>query len=225
MKAMILAAGEGRRMRPLTLTTPKPLLQVGGRALLEHHLLNLKASGFTHIVVNAAYLGRQIIEFCGDGSQWGLSISVSLEGAPLETAGGILNAMALLGDDPFLVVNGDVWMPYPFGDLQDVKLTPAGAHLVLVDNPAHNVSGDFSLAQGAVQPRAENPLTFSGVALYDPAFFQGCVAGFRPLKPLLDQAIERGVVTGEQWLGAWQDVGTPERLASLDAALQARQGN
>ena len=225
MKAMILAAGEGRRMRPLTLTTPKPLLQVGGRALLEHHLLNLKASGFTQIVVNAAYLGRQIIEFCGDGSQWGLSISVSLEGAPLETAGGILNAMALLGDDPFLVVNGDVWMPYPFGGLKDVKLTPAGAHLVLVDNPAHNVSGDFSLAQGAVQPRAENPLTFSGVALYDPAFFQGCVAGFRPLKPLLDQAIERGVVTGEQWLGAWQDVGTPERLASLDAALQDRQGN
>ena len=225
MKAMILAAGEGRRMRPLTLTTPKPLLQVGGRALLEHHLLNLKASGFTHIVVNAAYLGRQIIEFCGDGSQWGLSISVSLEGAPLETAGGILNAMALLGDDPFLVVNGDVWMPYPFGDLKDVKLTPAGAHLVLVDNPAHNVSGDFSLAQGVVQPRAENPLTFSGVALYDPAFFQGCVPGFRPLKPLLDQAIDRGVVTGEHWSGAWQDVGTPERLATLDAALQTQQAN
>jgi len=225
VKAMILAAGEGRRMRPLTLTTPKPLLQVGGRALLEHHLLNLKASGFTQIVVNAAYFGRQIIEFCGDGSQWGLSISVSLEDSPLETAGGILNAIPLLGDDPFLVVNGDVWMPYPFGDLKDVKLTPAGAHLVLVNNPAHNVSGDFSLAKGVVQPRTENPLTFSGVALYDPAFFQGSVSGFQPLKPLLDQAIDRGVVTGEHWSGAWQDVGTRERLATLDAALKPQQAN
>lgn len=222
MKAMILAAGEGRRMRPLTDKTPKPLLTVGGRPLLEHHILNLKAAGFAELVVNASHLGDQVAAFCGDGSRWGLSITVSSEETPLETAGGIVKALPLLTSAPFLVVNGDVFTDYPFDKLRGHRMASAHAHLVLVSNPPHNAQGDFALEAtgGAVShPRvhcADETLTFSGIAVYHPAFFANLSEGKRPLKPLLDQAIEEGRLTGEHFQGTWTDVGTPERLAALN---------
>ena len=219
MKAMILAAGFGRRMLPLTETCPKPLLRVGGKPLLEHHILNLKEAGFTELVVNAAHLSEQIEAFCGDGSQWGVHIQVSVEPEPLETAGGIIQALPLLGDKSFAVVNGDIWCPFSFGLLRDVDLRPAGAHLVLVDNPEHNQAGDFSLDQGDVIQASEQKqvLTYSGIGVYSPAFFRGLPRGSRPLKPLLDAAIEKDLISGQHWVGAWEDVGTPERLAKLNA--------
>ena len=219
MKAMILAAGEGRRMRPLTLSTPKPLLEVAGRTLLEYHLLNLKSAGFKNIVVNAAYHAEQIVEFCGDGTQWGLSIQVSVEEEPLETAGGIIKALPLLGDSPFLVLNGDTWLPYPFKTLARVTPPLGGAHLVLVDNPPHNLDGDFSLLHGKVVSKAAAAKTFSGLAVYEPSIFASHSTGKQPLKPVLERAILEGAVTGEHWLGDWRDIGTPERLAALEAKL------
>ena len=224
MKAMILAAGKGERMRPLTLSTPKPLLEVGGRPLLEHHILNLRDAGVMDIVVNAAWLAEQIIEFCGDGSRWGVSIEVSREEAPLETAGGIIQALPLLGDSPFLLVNGDIYCPYTFAELLSVNPPVTGAHLVLVDNPEHNPQGDFSLESGQVQQPVTpvlggQTLTYSGMGVYSPALFAGLDPGKRPLKPLLDQAILRGCLSGSHWQGAWHDIGTPERLADINAAL------
>lgn len=222
MRAMILAAGLGTRMRPLTDSCPKPLLSVAGKPLLEHHILGLKAAGCTEIVVNAAHLADQIVAFCDEGSPWGVKIQVSLEPEPLETAGGIIQALSLLGDAPFLVVNGDVWCPYPFCELETKTLRPEGAHLVLVPNPAQHPAGDFSLgSEGAVlMPKSGSALTFAGIALYHPGFFGGLSQGRRPLKPLLDAAITRGVVTGEAWQGDWEDVGTPERLAALDRRVK-----
>ena len=147
---MILAAGEGRRMRPLTDHTPKPLLKVAGRALLEHHIINLRDAGITDLVVNGAYLGEQVKSFCGDGSRWGVNIAFSMESKPLETAGGIINALQSLGDAPFLVVNGDVYCPYSFGELASTSLPECAAHIVLVPNPTHNSEGDFSLLERKV---------------------------------------------------------------------------
>ncbi|MBT5332578.1 MAG: nucleotidyltransferase family protein, partial [Gammaproteobacteria bacterium] len=164
MKAMILAAGLGRRMLPLTQNTPKPLLEVAGKPLLEHHILNLRAAGITELVINAAYLADQIIAFCGDGSRWGVQIRVSVEAEPLETAGGIIKALPLLGDSPFLVVNSDIWCPFPFDQLIGRSPLAAGAHLVLVPNPPHHADGDFSLEQGCVRPKEQMAFTFSGIA-------------------------------------------------------------
>ena len=220
---MILAAGLGKRMLPLTTKTPKPLLQVGGRPLLEHHILNLKAAGFTELVVNAAYLADQIIDFCGDGSRWGVQIRVSLEAEPLETAGGIAKALPLLGEGPFLVVNGDIWCPYPFARLIERSPLDAGAHLVLVPNPPHHSDGDFSLEQGRVHSKGRVALTFSGIAVYRPDFFLGLTAAKQPLKPLLDAAITKSKVTGEIYTGTWVDVGTPQRLQAIDEACHAAQ--
>jgi MurNAc alpha-1-phosphate uridylyltransferase len=223
---MILAAGEGRRMRPLTHETPKPLLKVGGVPLLEHHLLGLRDAGVSDVVVNASYLGDQIAAFCGDGGRWGLRIWVSREAAPLETAGGIIEALPLLGGRPFLVVNGDVYSDYSFKRLIDRPIESGQGHLVLVDNPAHHPEGDFRLVDGRVlQPedsvtpdgRSNNILTFSGIALYAADFFAGYERGKRALKPLLDEAILQGGLSGEQFGGVWSDVGTPERLAALNA--------
>ena len=205
-------------MLPLTANTPKPLLQVGGRPLLEHHILNLKAAGFTELVVNAAYLADQIIDFCGDGNRWGVQISVSVEAEPLETAGGIINALPFLGNQPFIVVNGDIYTHFPFKCMQEKPIPTAGAHLILVSNPTHNLVGDFTLVGHQVQPRAEQTLTFSGIAAYHPLFFSELAEGKRSLKPLLDGAITKQVITGEHYEGPWFDVGTPQRLQELDKA-------
>jgi len=220
VKAMILAAGRGERMLPLTLHTPKPLLRVGGRPLLEHHILNLKAAGFDQLVINAAYLAKQVIDFCGDGRRWGVHIEVSEEEEPLETAGGIVRALPKLGDGPFAVVNGDIWCDYPFTNLAHHVPVPGGAHLVLVANPDHNPGGDFTLSGRDVNPaEPEDTLTFSGVAVYQPDFFSGVTAPKAPLKPLLDGAISERRVSGEHYNGTWVDVGTPQRLQDLDHAL------
>lgn len=213
-------------MRPLTAELPKPLLSVGGRPLIEHHILNLKAAGFDELVINVSYLGEQIADFCGDGSRWGVSITLSHEDRPLETAGGIVKALPWLSSRPFLVVNGDVYTDYPFATLRNRQLGEASAHLVLVDNPPHHLRGDFLLKDSAHigQPdldtdRVDGALTFSGMALYHPTFFAGLSQGKLPLKPLLDRAITRGTLTGEHFQGAWMDVGTPERLAALNHQL------
>jgi MurNAc alpha-1-phosphate uridylyltransferase len=212
-------------MRPLTHETPKPLLTVGGVPLLEHHLLGLREAGISEVVVNASYLGDQVAAFCGDGGRWGLRIRVSREAAPLETAGGIIEALPLLGGAPFIVVNGDVYCDYPFKRLIDRAIDPGQGRLVLVDNPAHHPEGDFRLVDGKVeQPedtvtadaRSRNTLTFSGIALYAADFFTGYDRGKRALKPLLDDAILRGHLSGERFEGVWNDVGTPERLAALN---------
>jgi len=216
MKAMILAAGRGTRMLPLTVDRPKPLLDVGGKPLLEHHILNLRKAGFSQLVVNAAYLAGQIEAFCGDGSRWGLEITVSVEPEPLETAGGIIQALPLLGDNPFAVVNGDIWCPYPFQTLCSIPVLPGGAHLVLTQNPEHNPRGDFSLSSGELVelPRRE-ALTYTGISVFHHDFFSGVAPRRRPLKPLLDAAIANKLVTGELWNGPWEDIGTPERLDAL----------
>jgi len=158
---------------------------------------------------------------CRDGSRWGVNIAFSMESKPLETAGGIINALPLLGDAPFLVVNGDVYCPYSFGELASTSLPECAAHIVLVPNPTHNSEGDFSLLGRKVIHRSDKPWTFSGLGLYAPAFFAGFALGARPLKPLLDAAIDEDRLSGQVWTGPWTDVGTPERLASLDGELSS----
>ena len=214
-------------MRPLTDRTPKPLLTVAGRPLLEHHILNLKSAGFDELIINASHLGEQIAAFCGDGSHWGVSIRVSHEDEPLETAGGIVKSLHWLSSDPFLVVNGDVHTDYPFTRLRNQVLQEASAHLVLVDNPPHHQSGDFVLNPESNHIHLPDPhsvaagdaLTFSGVALYHPTFFAGLSEGKRPLKPLFDRAMATGTLTGEHFQGLWIDVGTPERREALNHQL------
>jgi MurNAc alpha-1-phosphate uridylyltransferase len=222
MKAMLLAAGLGERMRPLTDHTPKPLLRVGGRPLLDYHLTALAAAGVRHVVVNAAWLAEQIIDFCGDGSRWGLEISLSREPEPLETAGGIVEALPRLGDAPFLLVNGDVFASPDYVALQQVALRPAGAHLLLVPNPAHHPMGDFAMREDRIilpEPHAQT-LTYAGIGVFQASFFAGARRGKQPLRPWLERAIARAALTGERFGGDWVDVGTPERLAALDAALR-----
>lgn len=215
MKAMILAAGRGERMRPLTDTTPKPLLRIRGRCLIEYHLEHLVAEGFTEIVINHAYLGEQIEQTLGDGQRYGAKISYSAEGETmLGTGGGIFHALPLLGNDPFLVVNGDVWCHFPFSRLinQPDKL----AHLVLVENPAHHPQGDFCLINHQVHLEGTSRLTFSGIGVYHPSLFKDCASGWFPLAPLLIQAMQAGQVSGEYFTGCWIDVGTPERLWQVE---------
>lgn len=221
MKAMILAAGKGERMRPLTLTTPKPLIRVGGIPLIEYHLRALAKAGFTEIVINHAWLGQQIEDHLGDGSGFGLSIRFSPEGEPLETGGGIFRALPLLGDEAFVVVNGDIWTDYDFSALRE----PLNglAHLVLVDNPEHHPNGDFILADGKVhdgQTPADN-LTYSGIAVLHPRLFDGCTGGAFKLAPLLRAAMAEGRVSGEHLKGHWVDVGTHERLAQVETLIEA----
>ena len=223
MKAMILAAGRGERMRPLTDHTPKPLLVAGGKPLIVWHLERLAAAGFREVVINHAHLGEQIEEALGDGSKWGLTIAYSPEppGA-LETAGGIATALPLLGDAPFLVVNGDVYCDMDFGRFANFPLASGHAHLVMVDNPAHHTGGDFSLeGERIVFAHGGQTVTFAGIAVFSPAFFRDVPIG-QPLKlrPLLDAAIAAGTLTGERFTGRWVDVGTPQRLAELDAELR-----
>ena len=222
MKAFILAAGRGERMRPLTDHTPKPLLMAGGKPLIVWHLERLAAAGFKEIVINHAHLGEQIETALGDGAQWGLQIQYSPEppGA-LETAGGIANALPLLGGEPFLLVNGDVYCDVDFGHFSG--LTAANAHLVMVANPAHHTGGDFSLdGDRVVYAHGKQTFTYAGIAVFSPSFFADVKRGeIMKLRPLLDAAIAAGILTGERHSGRWVDVGTPQRLAELDAELRA----
>lgn len=226
MKAMILAAGLGNRMRPLTLYTPKPLLEVGGKPLIVWHIEKLKKIGVTEIVINSAWLADKLISSLGDGSQFGVDIRWTREDEGLETAGGIINALPLLGTDPFILVNGDVWTTMNFEGLRHIKLKDDLAHLVLVDNPKQHPKGDFTLLDGRAftfdQDVTGENLTFSGLSVIHPKLFDGLEAGKRPLAPLLKQAMHNQKISGEKLKGAWVDVGTPERLMELD--LQIREG-
>lgn len=230
MKAFILAAGRGARMRPLTDRIPKPLLCVAGKPLIVWHLERLAASGFREIVVNHAHLGEQIEAALGDGSRFGVSIRYSPEppGA-LETAGGIAKALPLLGDKPFLVINGDVWCDWDFKHARKLGGIRAHlAHLVMVANPPEHAHGDFCLdgerlrfAGATLGPT----LTYAGTGVFSPDFFSGVAVGsVLRMRPLLDAAIARGLVSGERHDGEWVDVGTPERLAQLDTYVSQRQG-
>jgi len=216
---MILAAGRGERMRPLTDCTPKPLLPVAGQPLIEHHIEALARAGFKELVINHAHLGEQIEEALGNGQRWGITILYSPESTgALETGGGIFNALPLLGDDPFVVINGDIWTDYDLTCLRvpEHKL----AHLILVDNPAHNPEGDFLLSNdGLCSEGAGKCLTFSGIGVYQPAFFADCKPGAFPLAPVLKTAMAHGRVSGEYYTGKWVDVGTPQRLEALNTAL------
>lgn len=226
MKAMILAAGRGERMRPLTDHTPKPLLPVAGRPLIVHHLEALRAAGIVEVVINTGHLGEQLPAALGDGRRWGMRIAWSPEPPDaLETGGGIFQALPLLGAESFIVVNGDVWTDYPLARWTQPPLTPAGlAHLVLVDNPPHHAQGDFALLDhGQVAESGTLRWTFSGISVLRPALFAGCEPGRFPLGPLLRRAMTAGKVSGEHYRGSWRDIGTPQRLAELDAILSASQ--
>jgi MurNAc alpha-1-phosphate uridylyltransferase len=219
MRAMILAAGRGERMRPLTDETPKPLLVAGGRPLVVWHIEALVRAGLRDIVINHAHLGHRIEQALGDGSRYGARIRYSPEGEALETAGGIAHALPLLGSDPFLVVNGDIACDYDFAGLPPLS-GALRAHLVLVPNPPHHPQGDFALRDGRVRAEGEAKLTFSGIGVYRPALFAGIARGARaPLAPLLREAMADGAVGGELHEGRWMDIGTPERLAELDRLL------
>jgi len=221
MKAMILAAGRGERMRPLTDTTPKPLLEVGGKPLIVWHLEALARAGIKDIVINHAWLGEQIEAALGDGQAYGVSIRYSPESpAALETAGGIIQALPLLGDSPFLVINGDIWCDYPLADLVARPLTNMQAHLIMVDNPPQHPEGDFVLHDGLLAPAGTPRLTFSGMGLYSPDLFAGLPQGRRPLAPLLKTAMAQKKISGEHYSGQWFDVGTPARLQQLDSRLR-----
>jgi MurNAc alpha-1-phosphate uridylyltransferase len=226
MKAMILAAGKGTRMLPLTERLPKPLLQAGDHSLIEHQVLKLRAAGFTELVINHAWHGEMLEAALGDGSRLGVDIHWSAEGEPLETAGGIHKALHLLGEDPFLVVNGDVWTDYPFASLRSAKHDNDLVHLVLVQNPPQHPGGDFILRDGArlAEKSAGQPTcTYSGIGVFDPQLFSSLEAGKHPLLPLLLAAIRSGRAGAEYFGGTWMDIGTPERLLSLDRLL--KEGN
>jgi MurNAc alpha-1-phosphate uridylyltransferase len=233
MKALVLAAGLGERMRPLTDTTPKPLLHAGGKPLIAWHLEKLAALGVREVVINTSWLASQFPASLGDGAHWGLRLHYAYEGAtPLETGGGMWNALPLLGDAPFIVVNGDVWTDYDFARLPHT--IGGDAHLVLVDNPSQHPHGDFALDGGRVESDGPGRLTFAGIGIYRRGLFDGWrrIIGDAPganavpprfkLAPLLRAAMAQGRVSGEHHRGAWTDVGTPARLARLNSELESR---
>jgi len=218
---MILAAGRGERMRPLTDVTPKPLLQAGPHRLIEYHLINLARAGFTEVIINIAWLRQQIIETLGKGEKYNINISYSNEGdQALETGGGIFNALPLLGDEPFLVVNGDVWTDYPFENLRSFQLKDK-AHLILINNPEHNSSGDFAINNGRLLNNANDKFTFSGIGVYSKEFFTTSSDGKYPLAPMIRKYIDSNEISGELYEGRWIDIGTPQRLESLTELLNA----
>ena len=227
MKAMILAAGLGNRMRPLTLHTPKPLLEVGDKPLIVWHIEKLRDLGVTEIVINTAWLAQKLVDALGDGSALGIQILWSHEGEGLETAGGIIHALPLLGDEPFILVNGDVWTTMDFAPLLDIKLNENLAHLVLVDNPIQHPQGDFTLSDGRAYTFYQNipgeNLTFSGISVIHPHLFTGLDAGKRALAPLLKATMLDQKIAASKLQGAWVDVGTPERLAQLDQQIRTGQ--
>jgi MurNAc alpha-1-phosphate uridylyltransferase len=222
---MLLAAGRGERMGKLTQSCPKPLLPVAGKPLLEHHLVRLRDAGVAHVVVNAAYLAEQIVAFLQQLELPGLQIDCSVETHRLETGGGILQALPYFGNEPFLVVNSDIWCDIEYSTVMararcwhDQYQTQA--HLVLVDNPAHNSAGDFGLDQNLVVNQAESCFTFAGVSVLWPALFTGRQGGHFPLAPLLREAAAAGRVSGEHYAGVWFDIGTPERYSMIQSYLQ-----
>ena len=227
MRIMLLAAGRGERMRPLTDHTPKPLLEVGGKPLILWHIERLARAGLTELVINHAHLGEQIVRALGDGKQYGVSIAYSDEGSALETAGGIAYALPLLGDDAFAVINADIYCDYDFAQLakRAAALRRNGdiCHLVLINNPEQHPNGDFGLSGERVTDTAPK-LTFSGIGIYNPVLFRDITRGsIAPLAPLLREQIALGKVSGEHFKGHWVDVGTPQRLQQLDNSLRAAQ--
>lgn len=219
MKAMILAAGRGKRMRPLTDHTPKPLLPYRGKMLIEHLLIALQRAGFKEVIINTAHLPEQFGEKLGDGRRYELNITYSPE-APggLETGGGIFNALPLLGSDPFLVISGDIWTDFPFEQLRDFKLGEnILAHLILTDNPDHHPEGDFAINNGYANPDAPNKLNFGNIGIYHPDLFAHCQPGFFPLGPLLKTTARNQQVTAEHYLGNWLNLGTPSQLTTTTA--------
>lgn len=228
MKAMILAAGKGERMLPLTRDTPKPLLQAGGKALIQYHVEALAAAGYRDIIINHAWLGQQIEDFLGDGSKFEVTIRYSSEGEPLETAGGVIKALPLLGDEPFLIVNGDIWTDYSFSTLLEKTAMQSLAHLVLVDNPSHHPKGDYKLESGSGLlhrdgPQKANRYTYSGIALLHPDLFTGMRVEKKALAPVWEALMPLGRVSGEYYAGEWFDIGTVERLQALNKHLQERK--
>ena len=227
MKAMVLAAGKGERMLPLTRTVPKPLLEVGGRPLLDYHLERLSGAGVAEVVINVSHLGHLIEQYCGNGSRWGLRIEYSREESPLETAGGIARALPLLDAPQFLVLNADVWTDFSVKPLLARQLHAGCAHLVMVDNPPQHPQGDFVLASaGLVRKRGEGEsgYTYAGIGIYTRQFFADLSEEFCALRPLLDHAIDERRLSAEHFGGDWEGVGTPDRLASLQHRVVATYG-
>jgi MurNAc alpha-1-phosphate uridylyltransferase len=218
MKAMILAAGRGYRMQPLSDHVPKPLLSIGKTTLIEHLILGLKEAGFKYLIINVAYLGDKIVSMLGNGRKLGVTIQYSRESPKaLETGGGIFNALPLLGTEPFVLVNGDIWTDYPFNRLQ---FEPNGlAHLILVDNPFYSPEGDFCLHNGWVYNSGEKMLTYGCISILRPELFQNCKSGRFPLAPLIRKACNLNKVTGEYYNGCWHNIGTPEQLEQLETEL------
>jgi MurNAc alpha-1-phosphate uridylyltransferase len=217
--AIILAAGEGRRMKPLTDTRPKPLIKVAEKSLLERHIEGLAGAGFTEIVVNASYFASQIVDFCDDRQFGDARVTVVVEETPLETAGGIVNALPLLGERPFVVVNGDVYTDFPLARLQAFDLQDDLAHLVMAPNPEHHPAGDFVLKNGRLLAGGQPRVTYAGLSVMSPQLFEGMKPGKSALRPLLDIAIIEARLSGQLWSGLWSDVGTPARLRELENKL------
>jgi len=225
MKAMILAAGRGSRLRPLTDTCPKPLVKVNGKPLIVYHLENLSRAGIKEVVINIHHLGEQIVDALGHGEEWDLSIRYSQEPVLLETGGGICSALPLLGKDPFVIVNGDIWTDFDFADLPQSLATLA--HLVLVGNPEHRLQGDYLLQEdGLVAPLQTgqgNAYTYAGIALLHPDLFAGCEPHVPFRLPLLfERAMQNKRLSGEHYGGSWTDVGNHDRLQSLERTLMMR---
>ena len=216
---MILAAGRGKRMKELTKETPKPLILTKGKPLIEWHLEKLSATGFQDIIINICYLPAMIKNFVGDGSSWGLNVTYSEENPALETAGGIKNALPYLGDEPFAVINADIFSNFDYAKLRLINLSKTcDGYLVLVENPEHNQTGDFGLSDNNyVVLNSENLHTFSGIAVYHPRLFNSLKKGVRmQLLPLLKTSISNSLIKGELFKGMWSDVGTPKRLALIN---------
>lgn len=226
MRAMILAAGLGTRMRPLTLNNPKPMLPIAGKPLIQYHIERLVNAGITEIVINHAWMGEKLEAYIGDGSRFGATISWSAEDEPLETGGGIFKALPQLSEDglPFVLINGDVFTNYSFAQLLKYSVTGDSlAHLILVSNPKHNPEGDFQLQGEKVFESGDECLTFSGISVLSPALFDDCISGKFPLAPLLCSAMRLGQVSGEFFPGYWRDIGTPERLLEVSEDIEKGQ--
>ncbi len=219
-RALIFAAGRGERMRPVTDTTPKPLLPVRGTSMIVRHIEALARAGVNDVVINTSHLAAKFPEALGDGSQWNVRIRYSYEGQqPLNSGGGMLRALSFLGHEPFIAINGDIVTDYDFSTL---PRDPAGvAHLVVIDNPAHHPAGDFVLRDGRLHDELTPRLTFAGIGVYRATLLDGQTGGAFSMVPILREAMRRGEITGERYRGAWTDVGTPQRLADINGALSA----